>query len=205
MMFDRILEDSLGYIRRMLWSKEEDKPTKQAFRPTRTVEGEFGFVHLLEGRDTPRAVRTWMFTPKRQNLNSAQMVATSTPMDLHLYVDFLEPLPESTSPKAKQEKTNRQAQRLRGEDVKTHRIQVLKASHFLNKSGFYDYELIFWKDYDFWVSNRLDANKVAARLLDRLAERCLKIATPLKLKSEAWEEVVDALWNEMKEQLKQMV
>jgi hypothetical protein len=200
MMFDRILEDSLGFIRRLLWSKSGAKSTKRPFRSMHQLEGEFGIIYLLEGRDTPRAVRTWMYSAKRRNLNSAQMVATSVPMDLHIYIDFLEPLPDAKSPKAKEERESRHAKRSRGETVNTHRLQILKASHFLNASGFYDYTLLYWKDVDCYIVGK-KADVVASKLADKLAYKCLDIAVPMKLEAEEWGTVVEEVWADLKGQL----
>ncbi|MEM6521447.1 MAG: hypothetical protein AAF892_02125 [Cyanobacteria bacterium P01_D01_bin.71] len=197
MLFDRILEDSLGFIRRKLWSdKAHSESIKKTFQPTQTISGEFGVIHLLEGRDTPRAVRTWMYTPKRQKLNAAQMVATSTPMDLHIYIDFLGPLPHNTTPSAMDERALQASQRQRGVSVPTHRLQILRASHFLNAEGFYSLELVHWQDVDCFppVHSQLAdkaADKIALLVADKLAFKSLEVAQPLKLSSETWSQIVD--------------
>jgi len=200
MLFDRVLEDSLGFIRRKLWSENSQETTKKAFQPTKSIGGEFGVIHLLSGRDTPRAIRTWMYTPKRQKLNAAQMVATSIPMDLHLYVDFLGPMPHSNAPSAVQERGVRENQRQKGGSVPTHRLQILKASHFLNRDGFYDYDLVFWKDMDFYPPQGSGlaakaADKIAMRFTDALAFKCLELPVPLKIEPEAWGAIVDAVFS----------
>ncbi len=204
MLFDRILEDSLSFIRRMLWSKKNEKATRKPFQATQSVPGEFGFIYLLDGRDTPRAVRTWMYSPKRQHLNSAQMVATSVPMDLHLYVDFLSELPDK--PKAKPQNQN-DDEAAPAESAtakapkKTHRLQLLKASHFLNADGFYNYELVFWKDFDFsppkdiLLPKKMTDNVIATKFADALAFKCLELASPLKLKPEDWLKITEEVRN----------
>jgi len=196
MLFDRVLEDSLGFIRRMLWSKKGDNSTTKPFQPTQSIPGEFGIIHLLDGRDTPRAVRTWMYSPKRV-LNSAQMVASSVPMDLHIYVDFLGPLETNTTPSAKQEREAIAKQRQQGLSVPSHRLHLLKASHFLNKDGFYNYDIAFWQDVDLYPPNsglsQKVLNKAAILFTDALAFKCLEIASPLKYKPEDWEPVVEEI------------
>lgn len=206
MLFDRILEDSLGFIRRKLWSEKVDPVAKKPFQPTKSISGEFGIIHLLEGRDTPRAVRTWMLTPKRQKLNSAQMVATSTPMDLHIYTDFLGPLPNNTTPSATEERGKAGSQRERGLSVPTHRVQLLQASHFLNGEGFYSSEVLHWQDVDCYPPTGSNlppkaANKIAMRFTDALAFRCLEIAKPLKMPEPEWHQVIDEVLAEVKKKL----
>ena len=196
MLFDRIIEDSLGFIRRMLWSNKDQTIPKKPFQPTESIGGEFGFIYLLEGRDTPRAVRTWMYSPKRRQLNSAKMVVTSTPMDLHIYMDRLGPLPDVNTPRAQAERKSIEEQRQQGKSVNTHRLQILKASHFLNADGLYDCELVFWQEFDCCflqensVSQRVVEKKISVKVTDMLAFKCLNIAEPLKLKVEDWEEIV---------------
>ncbi|MEO1352105.1 MAG: hypothetical protein AAFW84_25430 [Cyanobacteria bacterium J06635_15] len=195
MLFDRILEDSLGFIRQTLWSREGEATTNQPFQITKSIDGEFGFIHLLDGRDTPRAVRTWMYSPRRQKLNSAKMVVVSTPMDLHIYMDFLGPLRDTQTPKAIEKKKEITEKRQRGISINTHRLQILKASHFLNADGFYDCELVFWQDIDCYPFPHLNlpkgitAKAIATKVADTLAFQCLDIAAPLKMKTEAWEAV----------------
>lgn len=203
MIFDRIFEDSLGFIRRMLWSSSEeaDGGSQKPFQPARTLESDNGIISLLEGRDTPRAVRTWMYSPKRRELNSAHMVASNAAMDLHLYCDFLGPLPQAKTPKAEDERQSIAVRRQRGEVVPSHRIQIFKASHFLNKDGFYNYDLVFWQDRDFFMAQGPSPDRIAQITTDHLAKRCLTVGEPLKFKSEDWEQTIETVWNEVKSAL----
>ena len=206
MLFDRILEDSLGFIRRKLWSEKVDTVAKKPFQSTQSITGEFGIIHLLEGRDTPRAVRTWMLTPKRQKMNSAHMVATSTPMDLHIYTDFLGPLPNNTTPSAMEERGQADSQRKRGLSVPTHRVQILQASHFLNGEGFYNSEVLHWQDIDCHppAGSKLSAKaaaKIAMRFTDALAFKCLEIAKPLKMPEPEWTQIIDEVLAEVQKKL----
>lgn len=199
MKFDRIFEDSLGFIRRKLWSEAENKSTcKQPFQAKHSFQSDYGVVSLLEGRDTPRAIRTWMFSPKRRDMNSAKMVSTKATMDLHIYVDFLGPLPGAKTPMAVEERETRAKKRQRGEVVFTHRVQVLKASHFLNASGFYDCEVVFWKDYEFYIKDGLKPDRLAQKVADRVARYCLEMANPMKLEAAEWEETVNRAWREIR-------
>jgi hypothetical protein len=200
MRLDSILKDVLGFIGRLLQWKanpKDDKP--KPFKSMRTLEGDHGLISLVEGRDTPRAVRSWIFSPKRLHLNSTRMVVKNESNDdLHLYLDFLGPIPGVQTPKSEKEVQTRRASRKAGLPVKTHRVQILKASHFLNDNGFYDYELIFWQDYDFYMPNNLNPDQIARMLIDKLAHNCLKMANPMGLKSEEWDTKVAELWQEMR-------
>ncbi|MEM9003579.1 MAG: hypothetical protein AAGE59_08645 [Cyanobacteria bacterium P01_F01_bin.86] len=196
MLFDRIIEDSLGFIRRMLWSRVDNTIAKKPFQPTYTKTGESGFIYLLEGRDTPRAVRAWMYSPKRQYFNSAKMPGTSTRMDLHIYMDSLGPLPQVNTARAMAERERLREKRQQGISVNTHRLQILKASHFLNTDGLYDCELVYWKEFDSNLpqnglpSDAMSDQKMAIQLADAVALKCLDITNPLQLEIEDWEKVI---------------
>jgi hypothetical protein len=199
MIFDRILEDILGFIRRFLWwQADPSENNRQPFESMQKVEGDFGVISLVEGRDTPRAVRSWIFSSKRIELNSTCMVAKNCPDDLHFYLDFLGPLPHSNSTRSQQEAEERKARRRTGQRVDTHRLQILQTSHFLNENGFYDYKLVFWRDYDFYLPIGLTPDKIARILTDKLAYRCLAIANPLELEPENWETLIDEIWQEIR-------
>lgn len=200
MRFDFLLKDILGFISRLLkWREnpEDDKP--KPFQSMRTLEGDFGVISLVEGRDTPRAVRSWIYSGKRLHLNSTRIVAkTPDTSDLHIYLDFLGPLPGVSTPKSEKEIQARQAARRAGLPVKTHRLQILKASHFLNDKGLYDYELIFWKDYDFYLPINLAPEQIARMLIDKLAHQCLKMTNPIDLERSDWELKVYELWQDIR-------
>ncbi len=202
MIFDRISEDSLGFIRRLLWSRSnQGKYCPQPFSSSKTITGEQGIIARLEGRDSPRAVSSWMYSPRRRDLNSAKMVVHKTPMDLHLYLDFLGPLPQANTPQAEDEREAAKARRARGESVPTHRIQVFKASHFINAEGFYNYDLIFWQDCDFFLGDTLQPDRIAQILGSRLAQACLKIAVPLDMDADQWQVTIDKTWQEVKAEI----
>lgn len=202
MIFDRISEDSLSFIRRLLWSRsKQGKQCPKPFSSVKTITGEQGIISCLEGRDSPRAVSSWLYSPRRRDLNSAKMVAQKMSMDLHLYLDFLGPLPQANTPQAETEREAIKARRARGESVPTHRIQLFKASHFLNTEGFYNYELVFWKDCDLFLADALKPDRVAHILASRLAQACLLIAVPLELEADQWEITLEKTWQEVKAEI----
>lgn len=200
MRFDVLLQDLLGFIGRLLRWRENPQDNKpKPFQSMRMLEGDFGIISLVEGRDTPRAVRSWIFSSKRLKMNSTRMVATTAVGDdLHIYLDFLGPLPSVTTTKSQKEVQARQASRRAGLPVKTHRLQILKASHFLNADGLYDYELIFWADYDFYLPINLNPDQIARMLIDKLAHHCLQMTNPMELEGPEWEEKIYHLWQEIR-------
>jgi hypothetical protein len=200
MIFDRIIEDAISFIRRFLWWRQEQKkePDKQPFQSIRSHSGDWGVISLVTGRDTPRAVRTWVYFPKRQTHREAQSAIYTAPQDLHFYLDFLGPLSHVHTPRAEEERKERQSLRRQGATVPTHRLYIMKASHFLNAEGLYDCELVFWGDYDFYVPGNLDPERIAMMVLDKTVFSCLKLVAPLDMPEEKWRERVDAILYEIK-------
>jgi hypothetical protein len=199
MIFDRILEDALGFIRRFLWWRSNQAESiKKPFTSMQVVHGEFGIISLVEGRDTPRAVRSWIFAPKRGHLNATMPVARRTSDDLHIYLDFLGPLPNSDSPRAKEEREERQLSRRSGDKMFTHRVQVLRASHFLNEHGFYDYDLIYWEDFDFYWPGGQSPELLARLAVDKLAYHCLNEASALDIAPEDWSALLQSIWKKIR-------
>jgi hypothetical protein len=199
MIFDRILEDALGFIRRFLWWRSnKTESIRQPFQSMRVIHGESGIISLVEGRDTPRAVRSWIYSPKRLDLNSAKPVVRKPSDDLHIYLDFLGPLLGLETPSAKQERQERQLKRRLGEKVPTHRLQVLRASHFLNEHGFYNYELIYWEDFDFYWPTGQQPEFLARIATDKLAHHCLNQANVFELSAEDWANLLQSIWQEIR-------
>jgi hypothetical protein len=164
----------------------------------RVIHGEVGIISLVEGRDTPRAVRSWIYSPKRCDLNATRPVAGKPSDDLHIYLDFLGPLPGSNTPMAEQERQERQLKRRLGEKVFTHRVQVLRASHFLNEHGFYDYELIYWEDVDFYWPSGQTPEMLARIAVDKLAYHCLNQADVFDISPEDWSALLQSIWKKIR-------
>ena len=65
-MINHILKDILSFIRRFLqWKANPNDQRAKPFTSMRTIHGHTGLISLVEGRDTPQAVRTWSYSPKR--------------------------------------------------------------------------------------------------------------------------------------------
>jgi hypothetical protein len=198
MIFDRIVEDVLGFIRRLLWWRStESKTVGKPFQSMRTIQGEYGVLSLVEGRDTPRAVRSWIYSPRRWELNSTKTLVREVQDDLHIYLDFLGPLPGVNTPQAQQERQERQRQRRSGGKIPTHRLQIVQASHFLNSEGFYDCAMIYWTDFDFYWPMGQSPETYARIAVDMLAHHCLNQTNPYTLKAEDWAAVLQAIWQKI--------
>lgn len=200
MFIDRIIADALNFIRRFIgWQTGNKKDAPKPFQSIRSHAGDWGLISLVTGRDTPRAVRTWVYSPKRQSHKEAQSAIASAPQDLHFYLDFLGPLPNIKTARAEQERAKRQSERRRGALVPTHRVSILKASHFLNAAGVYDCEVVFWGEYDFYKPGaNIDPERVAAMVLDKAVFACLKQVDPLEWEPEQWQQHIEGTLHDVK-------
>lgn len=199
-MFDQLIKDALNFIKRLLtWrSRNSRQSERKPFTAMRSHSGEWGVISLVIGRDTPRSVRTWIYSPKRWEHSETKKKVKETPQDLHFYLDFLGPMPKAQTSLAKEEKLARQEKRRRGQSVPTHRIQVLKASHFLNDEGVYDCELIFWGDFDFQMVGSFDPKKEAIMVTDKVVSMCLRMTDPFKLSKDDWQMLIIQMWNHVR-------
>ncbi|NER80931.1 MAG: hypothetical protein F6K42_15450 [Leptolyngbya sp. SIO1D8] len=122
MRFDRILAGILAYINSLLWWRKAEIP---AAPYTRLQEWRFerrGMLYLIQRSQElcPRDVGTFFFVPFRSGQNQQQ--------DIHLCCDHLEGMA--------------------GVGNSTHRITIMRASHWPGPDGLYDAEELFQADYD---------------------------------------------------------
>lgn len=170
MEFDYILLDILDWIRRLLWWQRQKKIQQKPYELLKTEKGDQGVLKLVR-RDTPRAIRTWLFTPYRRG----EMPLKQRLFDLHLYLDHLYPLEEASSKKP----TPRAAKKAGQTRIQTHRVTILQASHFLSQEGTYNSFTLFCESYDFIGTNPSGYRDMAAiPAIDEVA-RLLK-AKPLQ-------------------------
>lgn len=207
MIFDRLIEDALNFIRRLLWwrSNKRQEAERKPFASMRSHTGEWGIAHLVIGRDTPRAVRTWIYSPQRWQTSKLKQRVKDVPDDLHFYLDFLGPLPHLQTQRAVEERQIRATQRKRGMLVPTHRLQIFRASQFLNSEGFYDCDLIFWGDFDFQLPNSMDAKKEAMMVIDKLVVSCLRTPDPFAFTQDDWNQKINGIWNQIRGSDRQFV
>ena len=157
MRIGQLLKTLIEWIKRLLWSYRGKVP--KPFVALREKQYPLGLLKLVEGRDTLRAIRTWIICPKDTDQGGKRARGEKTAMDIHIYLDFVgsiegnrsRPVPKEWSATA------------------THTITILKASHRLNHDGTYDYEHLFSGQYDF-QGQMITAAEVQARIAcDRLA------------------------------------
>lgn len=151
MEFDYILLDILDWVRRLLWWQRQKKVTTKPYELLKTERGQQGLLKLVK-RDTPRAVRTWLFSPYR----TGRLSVRQRTFDIHLYLDHLYPLEavptDWLQPKLLQSPKPLQVDRRKRSNsrpIVTHRVTILEASHFLSADGTYNSFTIFCDSYDF--------------------------------------------------------
>jgi hypothetical protein len=148
--FDRILTAILEWINTLAWWNEgvtprENKPYEriQSWR----LQGR-GMLHRVKRPPEvcPRAVATYLFEPFRYETPREKL------FDLHLCCDHLEGM--------------------HGIDARsvTHRITLLKASHWPGADGLYDAEKLFQGDYDLQGRSPY-RDKYVICILHRVAQR----------------------------------
>ena len=159
MHIGQLLKTLIEWLKRLLWSYRGKVP--KPYVAIRKKQYPLGLLKLVEGRDTLRAIRTWIICPQDQGTNRRQTKNRGDgPRDIHIYLDFVGSIegqnrfrkgPTDFSPTA------------------THTMTILIASHRLNYDGTYDYEHLFSGQYDF-QGQMTTAAEVQARIAcDRLA------------------------------------
>jgi hypothetical protein len=168
-MLNRLINDILDWIRRFLMSnKGSVKPPYKAVR-SYTIPNR-GVLKLVEGRDTLRSVRTWVFSPA---VNQArQQMKLKRPLDWHIYLDYLQYVPIRESV-AYRSLGNNKTIRIPSRTVKpasraTHTVTILRASHHPDKEGNYNVSLVCSKDFDCYQNSMVE--KEAIVLCDLIAK-----------------------------------
>jgi hypothetical protein len=152
MQLNQILLDILDWIRRVLWSKKLSTK-KKPYAVIDTFDGVYGQLKLVE-RDTPRAVMTYIFTP-RPVIKGNKVYNQK---DYHICLDYLGLLDNQVviDPKSREKK----ARRIKyGEP--SHSITVLEASRWVDKDGNYKSNIIYHKLYDFLGKEHEHTHKYA--------------------------------------------
>lgn len=159
MHIGQLLKTLIEWIKRLLWSYRGKVP--KPYVAIREKQYPLGLLKLVEGRDTLRAIRTWIICPQDQDpRNNRTEKRGDRPRDIHIYLDFIGSIEgQNRSPKGPTEFS----------PTATHTITILRASHRLNYDGTYDYEHLFSGHYDF-QGQMITAAEVQARIAcDRLA------------------------------------
>jgi hypothetical protein len=130
--FDRLFLDLFDWIRRSLYWRS-NRATQKPYEILRVDRGKLGILKLVQ-RDTPRATRTWIFTPYPK-FEEGSFKARQHLKNYHICLDHLYPLTGQA--------VRRDIQRW------SHRVSILEASRSLNSDGTYDTNTIFARAYDF--------------------------------------------------------
>jgi len=87
MFIDQLIQDALNFIKRLIFwrSNRKKEAARKPFTAMRTHTGEWGIISLVIRRDTPRAVRTWIYSPKRWSHSETKKKGKEIPQYLHFY------------------------------------------------------------------------------------------------------------------------
>jgi len=164
MQVDRILIDILDWLRRSLYWRRARSVKKAPFEVLRTERADRGMLKLVE-RDTPRAVRTWVFTAYPRSIEG--FTSRGDLRDIHICLDHLYPLAG--------EGGRRYPQRW------SHRVSILSASRYLSEDGSYETSTIFQRPYDL-VGGRpeISRDRWAIAITDQLANLVGKFGLQLE-------------------------
>ncbi len=127
MKLDRLVLDIFDWVRRLIWHRKGEVKQKP-YAVLQTWRGTLGVLNKIE-RDTPRAIATYTFMPFRYHKPKEEMI------DTHVFLDTLS-LPSGKSSK----RTTRKF---------THRITIIKASHWVRPDTSYEADPIYMKEWDF--------------------------------------------------------
>jgi len=132
MRFGQILLDILAWIKARLYQQKTSKQNPYEVLTRR--RSPYGSLCLVE-RDTPRAIRTFVFMPFRGNGDDPE------PQDVHIYLDTLTALEKAkdASQRAKLNHVNGKA---------THKITVVLADHWVSADGTYNADVLHEGFYD---------------------------------------------------------
>ncbi len=157
MRVDRILIDVLDWIGRVLSWKQDKQAAIKPYDVLKQYRGKQGILKLV-ARDTPRAVRTYIFSP----FPDGETNRKQPKRDLHICLDHL----QDDVPSRRQANHSRQKARRRLGN--SHRISIFEASRFLSKDGTYHTMQIYTADFNL-LGNGLYRDQFAIPIVDDLA------------------------------------
>lgn len=158
MRVDQIFLDLLDWIKRVLVSKKE-KTTHKPYEVLKQYRGRRGILKLV-ARDTPSAVRTYIFSPFQETQTNRVQVKR----DIHICLDHLWQSPETGGSQRSAQKSQKSRYRF----ANSHRISIFEASRFLNKDGTYDTREIYSEDLNLF-GKAAYRDQLAIPIVDDLA------------------------------------
>jgi hypothetical protein len=158
MRVDRIFLDLLDWIRRVLWAKK-DKAISKPYEILKQYRGKQDILKLV-ARDTPTAVRTYIFSP----FQATQTYRVQPKKDIHICLDHLWQTRETRA----RQRSHPSSQKPRRRFVNSHRITVFEASRFLNKDGTYNTNPLYSEDLNL-IGKAAYRDQLAIPIVDDLA------------------------------------
>lgn len=140
MKMNQIILDICDWIRRTLWYREK-RIKSRPYEILETYSSPHGILKLVR-RDTPRAVRTYIFTP--HNSKGQDRIVQKDLKDIHICLDHLWALDTN--------ETSHVPKIILQQPYKarvTHAITILEASRWVTKDGNYYSKVLFSRNYDF--------------------------------------------------------
>lgn len=174
MKLDRIVLDFLTWIKEQFWKAPSRSPV-YLYEEIARFDSSRGYLKLVR-RDTPRAVATWVFIPKR-NTDLDNIKHPSQPSqvneykhDVYICCDHLFTLPESVKTRKKTPNTSSDQERNGYKKrIQTHKISVLLISHFLNKDNTFESFELFSQEYDLIRQGSRNVHREAMAVVQSVA------------------------------------
>jgi hypothetical protein len=174
MKLDRVILDVLMWVKEQFWKAPSRSPV-YVYEEISRFDSSRGYLKLVR-RDTPRAIATWVFIPKRNvdldNLKHQveQSQSEKYKYDIYICCDHLFALTEIDSINKRKYKTKLQQKSPNGANrMKSHKISVLLISHFLNKDGTFQSFELFSQDYNLIKQGSLDPHNQASAIVQSVA------------------------------------
>ena len=174
MKLDRIILDFLVWIKEQFWKAPNGSPV-YLYEEIARFDSPRGYLKLVR-RDTPRAIATWVFIPKRNvDLDNLKQQLEHSKLekykyDLYVCCDHLFALENTKSSGKKAQKANPTQQLpIYKSNIKTHKISVLLISHFLGKDGTFQSLEVFSQEYDLIKQGSLDLHREAIAIVQSVA------------------------------------
>jgi hypothetical protein len=174
MKLDRIVLDFLIWIKEQFWKAPSRSPV-YLYEEIARFDSSRGYLKLVR-RNTPRAVATWVFIPKRNtDLDDVkQSVQTSQvneyKHDVYICCDHLFTLPDRSNSRKKLHNISLDKKRnAYRKIIKTHKISVLLISHFLHKDDTFESFEVFSQEYDLIRQGSRDMHREAMAIVQSVA------------------------------------
>jgi hypothetical protein len=174
MKLDRVILDFLVWIKEQFWKAPNRSPV-YLYEEIARFDSSRGYLKLVR-RNTPRAISTWVFIPKRNvDLDNIKHHLEDSKSDKYKYdvyvcCDHLFALTELENSSKRQPKIKPVKQSYTyTNSIKTHKISVLLISHFLSGDGTFQSFELFSEDYDMVKRGSLDIHREAIAIVQSVA------------------------------------